>query len=81
MPNDLEVLASTLQRRKLVTPALLLLASHQPLTFVAGQLLYALAPMCSLLGWSSVNEWAAILSAPAATQRLTDMLNQTHTGR
>ena len=81
MPSDLEVLASTLQRRKLVTPALLLLASHQPLTFFTGQLLYALAPMCSLLGWGSVNEWAALLSAPAANQRLTEMLNHTRTGQ
>lgn len=79
MPSDLEVLTTTIQRRQLATPVLLLLASHQPLTFVAGQLLYALVPLAALLGWESVNSWAALLSAPAATERLTARLNHSPT--
>lgn len=71
---DLEVLAGTVHRRQLTTPLLLMLASHSPLTFVAGQLLYALAPLGLLLGWEGVNSWAALLSAPDATTRLTKLL-------
>ncbi len=82
MPNDIpngsELLASTVQRRQLTTPLLLLLASHRPLTFVSGQLLYALAPLASLLGWEDVNQWAELLSAPDASQRLTLILTTTN---
>lgn len=74
MPSELEVLTSTVQRRQLTTPLLLLLASHRPLTFVTGQLLYALAPLGLLLGWENASNWAALLSAPDANQRLTAML-------
>ena len=74
MPTDLELLAATVQRRQLTTPMLLLLASHNPLAFVAGQLLYAIAPLGLLLGWESVTRWAALLSAPDATRRLTTLL-------
>jgi hypothetical protein len=74
MPTDLELLAATVQRRQLTTPLLLLLASHNPLAFVAGQLLYAIAPLGLLLGWESVTRWAALLSAPDATRRLTILL-------
>jgi hypothetical protein len=74
MPTDLELFAATVHRRQLTTPLLLLMASHNPLAFVAGQLLYALAPLGLLLGWESVPSWAALLSAPDATQRLTILL-------
>jgi hypothetical protein len=80
MPNSLELLASTVHRRQLTTPLLLLLASHRPLTFVSGQLLYTLAPLGSLLGWESVSQWAALLSAPDANQRLTLMLTAPRAG-
>lgn len=73
-PNDLARLVAAVQRRQLVTPLLLLLASHQPLTFVMGQLLYALAPLGSLLGWEYANAWAAFFSAPDANRRLTTIL-------
>jgi hypothetical protein len=74
MLADLESLTATLHRRQLTTPALLLLAGHRPLAFVTGQLLYALAPLGLLLGWESVTDWAALLSAPDGTKRLTASL-------
>ena len=74
MPADVELLTNAIHHRKLTTPLLLLLASHNPLAFVAGQLLYVIAPLGLLLGWESVTDWAALLSAPGATQRLTDIL-------
>ena len=79
MPTDLEVLTDTVHRRQLTLPLLLMLASHRPLTFVTGQLLYVLAPLGLLLGWEGVNQWAALLSAPNATQRLTNLLTTTTT--
>lgn len=75
IPADLEALTQTLQRRQLTTPVLLLLASHHPLAFVTGQLLYALAPLGLLLGWESVNDWATLLSGPEATKQLTALLS------
>jgi hypothetical protein len=74
MPTELEMLTETLQRRQLTTAALLLLEGHRPLAFVTGQLLYALAPLGLLLGWESVTNWAALLSAPDGPQRLTAQL-------
>jgi hypothetical protein len=73
-PSDWEVFATTVQRRQLTTPLLLLLASHRPLTFVTGQLLYTLAPLAALMGWAEAGDWAALLSAPDANQRLTELL-------
>jgi hypothetical protein len=70
----LELFTSTLRRRQLTTPLLLLLASHRPLTFLSGQLLYALAPLCLLLGWEGANKWAAFLSETDADQRLLALL-------
>ena len=71
--SDLEQLTATVESRQLTTTVLLLLASHRPLTFVAGQLLYALAPSCALLGWDQASAWADLLSAPDANQRLSQM--------
>ena len=75
MPSELELFASTIHRRQLTTPLLLMLASHRPLTFVTGQLLYVFAPLVLLLGWEKANDWAALLSAPDANQHLTTMLD------
>jgi hypothetical protein len=74
MRSELEMFTSTVHRRQLTTPLLLLLASHRPLTFVTGQLLYMLAPLGLLLGWQSVNDLAAFLSTPDANQRMTTLL-------
>lgn len=62
MPPDLEFLPPAL-RRDLRAPVQLLLESHRPLAFVAGQALYVVAPLAALLGEPRVAEWAARLSA------------------
>jgi hypothetical protein len=74
MPSDLEHFVATVQRRQLTTPLLLMMASHRPLAFVTGQLLFALAPLCLLLGWDAVSNWATLLSAPDAGQLLTTLI-------
>jgi hypothetical protein len=61
--------------RQLSTTLLLLLASHRPLTFITGQLLYALAPLGALVGLERIDAWAALLSAPDANARLTTLLS------
>jgi hypothetical protein len=67
---DLELTARALADRELLTPALLLLAGHKPLAFVAGQVLYGLAPIAALLGAQSLQAWAALLSAPDGPAQL-----------
>ena len=74
MLTDLELLTNIVRRRRLTTPLLLLLASHRPLTFVTGQLLYLIAPLGLLLGWATIQDWATLLSAPDGAQRLTTIL-------
>ncbi len=76
MPSDLELVPTAISRRQMSTPFLLFLASHRPLTFVTGQLLYVVAPCVAILGWEEVTEWAALLSAPDASQQLTTMLTK-----
>lgn len=77
-PEGFARLTEAARQRQLHTPLLLLLASHQPLTFITGQLLYALAPLCLLFGWEEVNGWAKLLSAPDANRRIADALQSTH---
>jgi hypothetical protein len=55
-------LLERLARPPLDTPAALFLLGHQPLRFVAGQMLYLLAPMAELLGWRGWRPWAESLS-------------------
>jgi hypothetical protein len=80
MPTELEALATLVQRRQLTTPLLLFLASHQPLAFVTGQVLYVLMPLGLLLGWENIGDWAALLSAPDASKQLTASLTTTPAG-
>jgi len=70
----LEHFVATVQRRQLTTPLLLMVTSHRPLTFITGQLLFALAPLCLLLGWDEISDWAALLSAPEAGQLLARLI-------
>ena len=74
LDSHLDSFTSTVHRRHLTIPLLLLLAGHRPLTFFAGQLLYGIAPLCALLGWQEADAWAALLSAPNANQQLTTLL-------
>lgn len=50
--------------RRLALPALLCLTALQPLHFVAGHLLFAIAPLASLLGVERVGAWGEQLSDP-----------------
>lgn len=51
-------------RRQLTLPALLWLTAVQPLHFVAGHLLVAIAPLADLLGVERVGAWGEQLSDP-----------------
>jgi hypothetical protein len=52
------------QRRQMSTPLLLFVSGHAPLAFIAGQALYVVAPLATLLGWDAPQAWAAALSLP-----------------
>ena len=54
----------TLAQRELTLPCLLFVVSHRPCAFVAGQLLYLLAPLAAIVGQSTWQDWAALLSQP-----------------
>lgn len=73
-----EHLLDQIAQRRLDGLALLWLSGHQPLAFIAGQLCWLLAPLALLCGWSQVETWAAILSAPHSGARLARDLNQRH---
>jgi hypothetical protein len=77
MPPELASLRSYAARRGLATPLLLLVASHRPLAFAAGQMLHLAAPLGALAGWTGLDGWAAALSDPAAAARLEAALRPT----
>ncbi|HAJ38088.1 MAG TPA: hypothetical protein DCL15_20650 [Chloroflexi bacterium] len=56
----------SIARRQLALPALLFLTALQPLYFVTGHLLFAIAPLASLLGVEQVGAWGERLSDPDA---------------
>lgn len=65
-------------------PALLFVAGHQPISFVAGQALYLLDPLGKLCGTTAISDWAELLSAPGGAhlleQYLREHLTQNSTG-
>lgn len=63
-----------LVRGRLALPVLLLLASHRPLAFVAGQSLFLLSPLDILLPAARLTKWAQLLSHPEGAQVLEQML-------
>jgi hypothetical protein len=63
MSDEFHILPAA-TRRDLDTPVRLLLESHRPLAFIAGQALYLIAPLAALLGEPRIQTWAARLSAP-----------------
>ncbi len=73
MPN-LEQAAQTLAESNLALPCLLFVVSHRPCAFMTGQLLYMLAPLAALLGFSACQAWAALLSQPDGAQQLAQAL-------
>jgi hypothetical protein len=66
----IEPLAAALERRGLAAPALLFVAGHRPLAFVAGQLLAVAAPLAAVLGQTRVMDWAHLLSTPEGVDGL-----------
>jgi hypothetical protein len=66
MDHDLTTLWEAARRRRMSAPLLLFVGSHAPLTFLAGQALYMVAPLADLLGWDAPHTWAARLSRPQA---------------
>ncbi len=75
MPN-LEQAAQILADYKLALPCLLFVVSHRPCAFLTGQLLYVIAPLTTLLGFSVCQDWAALLSQPEGVQRLEQALTK-----
>ncbi|MCC9075457.1 hypothetical protein FKZ61_004940 [Litorilinea aerophila] len=68
-PTPEDVLWERLARPPLDTPAALFLLGHWPLRFVAGQMLYLLAPMAELLGWHGWRSWAERLSRAQGSEK------------
>ncbi|MEZ4860048.1 MAG: hypothetical protein R3C14_02015 [Caldilineaceae bacterium] len=56
-------------RQPWAIPLLLFVHSYRPLVFVVGQLLYAIAPMAELLGFSLVAQSAELLSGHAVEDK------------
>ncbi len=77
---------SAIRQRRMVLPAILLLAGHRPLAFTFGQLLLILQPLAVLLGSRRLDAWVRVLThpngPPALTDRLEELLeNDRNTGR
>ena len=75
LPDSITQTVDVLARYELAAPALLFVASHRPLAFVAGQTLYGLAPLGALLGVGSLGEWAGLLSEPSGAAALMEALH------
>ena len=73
--TDIQLTANHLAERQLTTPALLFLAGHRPLAFVAGQMLHLTAPVGTMLGFDSWSAWAELLSDPQGPERLLEALD------
>ena len=77
---------SAIRQRRMVLPAVLLLAGNRPLAFTFGQLLLILQPLAVLLGSRGLDAWARVLTHPSGPPALTDRLaelleNDRNTGR
>ena len=77
---------SAIGKRRMVLPAVLLLAGHRPLAFTFGQLLLILQPLAALLGSDGLDSWARLLTHPggpaAISERLAELLEKdTHAAR
>jgi len=77
---------SAIRQRRMVLPAILLLAGHRPLAFTFWQLLLILQPLAVLLGSRGLDAWVRVLThpngPPALTDRLEELLeNDRNTGR
>lgn len=76
LPPTTEHLLQTIAQRNMALPVLCLVASHRPLAFVTGQLLYLVAPLAALLGQPICSEWAALLSHPQGIKLIEERLTK-----
>ena len=72
--ESVDATLSAIRHRRMVLPAILLLAGHRPLAFTFGQVLLILQPLAALLGTDGLDAWARILSHPGGPAALTDRL-------
>ena len=75
LPASMQATIDSLAHRQLIAPALLLIAGHRPLAFVAGQTLHLAAPMGAMLGFDGWTEWARVLSDPQSADQLLEALD------
>lgn len=67
--------AKEIQRRKMETPAILLLEMHKPLGNVGAQTAVAFSPfLVPFLGFDNVNNYTRLLAKRENVERLLDML-------
>ena len=65
---------SAIGNRRMVLPAILLLAGHRPLAFTFGQLLLILQPLAALLGSDGLDPWARLLTHPGGPAAISERL-------
>lgn len=65
---------SAIRQKRMVLPALLLLAGNRPLAFTFGQVLLILQPAAALLGAGGLDSWARLFSDPGGPAALSDRL-------
>lgn len=74
MESAIEEAVDRIRRRRMILPAILLVAGHRPLAFAIGQLLLVLHPVAALFGTDGLLVWAELLSRPAGPSALTERL-------
>ncbi len=72
--EPVDAVLSAIGHRRMVLPAILLLAGHRPLAFTFGQLLLILQPVAALLGTNGLDSWARLLTHPSGPAALSDRL-------
>ena len=72
--DEVRQVVRQIQKREMVLPALLLLTAHQPLAFVAGQILHVASPLAQMSGWRQCADWANLLSSPNGLSQLEGLL-------
>jgi hypothetical protein len=70
LDHRLTAASRPLAERGLLTPALCFLASHRPLAFLTGQVLYLVEPLATLMGRPGLNTWAELISDPQGLDQL-----------
>ena len=72
--EPVDAVLSAIGNRRMVLPAILLLAGHRPLAFTFGQLLLILQPLAALLGSDGLDPWARLLTHPGGPAAISERL-------